>query len=106
MVGGEEFRNALLEAEILRSLVAIEVLGVGNDGAVHGEEIIFSLRWCDISGRQSRLVADGPVFCRFEAVFEGADDAVGIAGGEAMLPAIHPLGIEASDRHCYQFKAR
>ena len=95
-VGGEELGVAGFEAEVGGGLVAEEVGGVGEDVAIkgdHGGEVV---GW--VFGR---LGAE-PV----EAVLEGADDAVGVAGGEGGLPAEHPVGVELREHKSLVYLGR
>ncbi len=88
-VGGVELGVATLEAEVGGGVVAVELVGTGYDVGVDGGHavVVAEVR---VGGEGEGAEVLEPV----EAPLEGADDAIGVAGGEGCLPGVHPLCVK------------
>ena len=80
---------AALEAEVGWGFVAEELVGADDDVAIDGDHavVVAEVR---VGRERERAEVLEPV----EAPFEGADDAVGVAGGKGCLPGVHPLCVK------------
>lgn len=97
-VGGEELGVAAFEAEVGGGLVGEEPVGVLDEIGVEGDHAVEIGGGCGRGGRGGREGVSEPV----EAPLEGADDAVGVAGGECGLPGEHPVCVEPGE-HSLEF---
>ncbi len=93
-VGGEELGVSMFEAEVGGRGVAEELVGAGDDLRAEGGHAGF-VAGVRVRIWVRRVERRQPV----EAPLEGADDAVGVSGGERGLPGKHPFGVEPAE-HC------
>jgi hypothetical protein len=89
---GMKFGQAAFETEVAGRLVSEEPIAVGESAAVQ------FVKKCLSGGRITAgtiAVYAGPVARPLDTPIERTHDAVGVAGGEMVLPAVDPVTIQA-----------